>query len=202
MHKSPPPKVQNDPQAVTRAESKLADARAAVEQGRPYQLTLDGTELNSFLGANLVTSANSSARSTELASSPEPSSSTVPSSLSASPSSSDGPQQSEPTVEQVQSSVEDFKVDLVGDLVKTYLVFNFHGKDLSLELDGHLSSSNGYIEFQPVSGQLGSLPLPQSILQSAVDKLLSSPENKEKLRLPDGIRDIQIVDGQLVVSYQ
>jgi hypothetical protein len=58
------------------------------------------------------------------------------------------------------------------------------------------------MQFQPVGGQLGSLPLPQSVLQSAVDKLVSSPENKEELRLPNGVRDIRIEDGQLVVSYQ
>jgi hypothetical protein len=93
-------------------------------------------------------------------------------------------------------------VDLVGDLVKAYVVFNFHGKDMSLELDGHLTSSDGYLQFHPVGGQLGSLPLPQSTLNSAVEKLLSSPENKEKLRLPDGVQGIQVVDGHLVVDYQ
>jgi hypothetical protein len=86
--------------------------------------------------------------------------------------------------------------------VKAYVVFNFHGKDLSLELDGHLGAQDGYVKFDPVAGKLGSLPLPQSTLDAAVEKLMASPENREKLKLPADISDIQIVNGQAVVSYK
>jgi hypothetical protein len=106
------------------------------------------------------------------------------------------------SLEQVQSSVKDVKVDMYGDVVKAYVVFDFHGKDMSLELDGHLRSENGYLRFVPISGKLGSLPLPQSTLDSAVEKLMSSPENREKLKLPDDVNDIQIVDGHAVISYK
>ena len=76
----------------------------------------------------------------------------------------------QPTLDQVQSSVKDVKVDMDGDIVKAYVIFDFHGKDLSLELDGHLTADNGYVKFVPVSGKLGSLPLPQSTLDEAVEK--------------------------------
>ena len=36
-----------------------------------------------------------------------------------------------------QSSVKDVKLDMDGDLVKAYVIFDFHGNNLSLELDGH-----------------------------------------------------------------
>jgi hypothetical protein len=49
---------------------------------------------------------------------------------------------------------------------------------------------------------LGSLPLPQSTLNAAVERLMSSPENREKLRLPNDISDIQIVNGQAQVTYK
>jgi len=94
------------------------------------------------------------------------------------------------------------KVDMDGDLVKAYVVFDFHGKDLSLELDGHLGSQDGYLKFEPVAGKLGSMPLPQSVLQATVDKMMASPENREKLRLPDDVSGVQIVNGQAVVSYK
>jgi hypothetical protein len=71
---------------------------------------------------------------------------------------------------------------------------------MSLELDGHLSSADGYLHFEPTAGELGSLPLPQSTLDAAVDKLMSSPENREKMRLPPGINSIKIVNGQVVVN--
>ncbi|HEV2490499.1 MAG TPA: hypothetical protein VGT03_11865 [Candidatus Acidoferrales bacterium] len=199
LHKSAPPQVPFDPQAAASAESKLANASAAVQHGQPYQLDLNRTELNSFLSANLATSNNPAAQASAAS---QPATSAVPDPAAATPAQTAAPPEPDPTIADVQSSVRDFKVDLVGDLVKAYVVFNFHGKDLSLELDGHLTTSDGYLQFQPVSGQLGSLPLPQSTLNSAVEKLLSSPENKEKLRLPDGVRDIQIVDGHLVVNYQ
>ena len=32
--------------------------------------------------------------------------------------------------------------------------------------------------------------------------MMASPENREKLKLPDDISDIQIVNGQAVVSYK
>jgi hypothetical protein len=106
------------------------------------------------------------------------------------------------TLEQVQSAVKDVRVDMDGDLVKAYVTYDFHGKDLSLELDGHIGSQNGYLKFEPVAGKLGSLPLPQAALDSAVQKMMESPENREKLKLPDDISDIQIVNGQAVVSYK
>ena len=98
--------------------------------------------------------------------------------------------------------MKDVKIDMDGDLVKAYVIFDFHGSDLSLELDGHLAAEDGYLKFEPVAGKLGSLPLPQSTLESAVSKMMSSPENREKLKLPDDLRDIQIVDGQAVLSYK
>lgn len=188
LHKSPPPQVPFDPQAAARAESKLSEAQSAVQQGMPYELQLDRTELNSYLSTNLAIAGNPAAQP-----SADP--------PTAAPSTPASAQEPNPTIADVQSSVRDVKVDLVGDLVKAYVVFNFHGKDLSLELDGRLSSSNGYLNFQPVSGQLGSLPLPQSALNSAVERLMSSPDSKEKLRLPDGVRSVEVSDGHLIIDY-
>jgi len=85
--------------------------------------------------------------------------------------------------------------------VKAYVVFDMHGKDITLELEGRLGSSNGYLRFEPVSGQIGSLPIPQSTLESAVQKLLDSPENREKLRLPADIADLRVENGELVATY-
>jgi hypothetical protein len=89
-----------------------------------------------------------------------------------------------------------------GDLIKAHVIFNLHGEDLSLELDGHLGWENGYMKFEPVSGKLGSLPLPQAMLNAVVDQMMNSPENREKLRLPDDVSNIQIQNGHAVVSYK
>jgi hypothetical protein len=58
------------------------------------------------------------------------------------------------------------------------------------------------LRFEPVSGQFGSLPIPQSALESAVQRLMDSPENREKLKLPSEISDLRIQNGEVVASYK
>jgi hypothetical protein len=219
LHKSPPPNVPYDATAAKRVEQKFAAAEQAKAAGQPSQVQMDGTELNSYLAQNLQVQGSAGQPSAAQPSTTQPPASVpVPSetvaaggSSSANASSIASPAteamaalaSSDPqTVEQVQSSVKDVKVDMDGNLVKAYVIFNFHGQDLSLELDGHLGAENGYLKFDPVAGKLGSLPLPQSTLESAVSKMMASPENREKLKLPDDINDVQIVDGKAVLSYK
>ncbi len=197
LRKSPPPSVITSPAAAAVAEQKLDAADQAAASGQAAQVQLNSTELNSYLAENL-----------QLASSPAANTNSAASALSSNPSSA--PMASAPaiaggdpqTVEEAESAVQDVKIDLDGDLVKTYVVFNFHGKDLSLELNGHLYTEDGYLRFDPVSGKLGSFPLPQSALETAVQKMMNSPENRDKLRLPANVSDIEVENGQVVVSYK
>jgi hypothetical protein len=76
-----------------------------------------------------------------------------------------------------------------------------HGKDLTLELLGRLGAEDGFLRFEPISGQLGALPIPQSTLETAIQRLMDSPENREKLRLPPDISDMHVENGQLVATY-
>jgi len=39
---------------------------------------------------------------------------------------------------------------------------------MTLQLKAGLGAQNGYLHFEPLSGQIGSLPIPQSTLESAV----------------------------------
>lgn len=195
LRESAPPQVEADSQAAARAAMKFSQAESAVAANQPYELTLERTELNSYLRENLQLAANDPPAA---ASSPDSSSRHA----SQPPAETQTALAGEPSVAEVQSAVRDVRVDLDGDIVRAYVVFDFHGKDLSLELDGHLSSAGGYIQFQPVAGWLGSLPLPQSALNSAVERLVASPENHEKLRLPPGIESIAVENSQLVINYQ
>jgi hypothetical protein len=195
LRKSPPPEVGYDPNATARVEEKLAAADQAHAAGQPAQVQIDRTELNSYLQQNLQT-----AGSTQSAASGVPVAGSNSSAPAANPTGL--PDDGSATLEQVQSAVKDVKVDMDGDLVKAYVVFDFHGKDLSLELDGHLGSQDGYLKFEPVAGKLGSLPLPQATLNAAVEKLMNSPENREKLKLPSDVNDIHIENGQAVVNYK
>lgn len=200
LHKSPAPDVPYDPAATARVRQQLATAAQAEAAGQASQVRLDSTDVNSYLHDNLQMegSPQSSTATEQDASNNQPANGN-PQDSSAAPAVADADPH---TVGQVQSSVKDVTISMEGDLIKAYVVFDFHGKDLSLELDGHLFSENGYLQFDPVSGQLGSLPLPQSTLDSAVRKLMASDENREKLKLPDGIDDVQVVDGHVVVTYK
>jgi hypothetical protein len=192
LRKGTPPSVGTDPSAAVRAEEKIRDSQVAQSMGEPHKLQLDNTELNSYLNANLATSSNVSPRADV-----SPTRAAGPTPTTALPA-----VEQTPTLEEVQSSVRDVKVDMVGDVVKAYVIFNFHGQDLSMELDGHIRAESGYLKFEPISGAIGSMPLPASTLQSVADRIMDSPENRDKMKLPAGVNDIRVVDGQVVVDYK
>ena len=208
FHKSPPPTVAATPEAAHRAEEKIRASEADDKLGVPHRLQLDGEELNSFLNQNLAIKGRTQPAAPDPG--PAPAMAFPPAGTASADSTQTAAPQlpkfdtgnaAQPTLEEVQSAVKDVHVDLVGDLVKAYIVFNFHGADLSLELDGHLRAENGYLHFDPVSGTLGSLPLPQSTLQSAAEHLFDSPENREKMKLPNNVSGIEVSNGQLVFDY-
>lgn len=182
LHKSPPPLVEATPQAAARAEEKFAQVEQSVAQGQQGTVRLDQTELNSYLASHLDLQTD------------QPTASAAPPRGPGSPTPED--------VEKMRSSVRDVKVTMADDRVKAYVVFDVHGKDMTLELEGKLGATNGYLRFVPVSGQIGSLPIPQSTLETAVQRLMESPENREKLRLPPDIADLHIENGELVATYK
>ena len=181
LRKSPPPPVTTTPQAAASAEQKVAQVEQSVSQGQPATLRLDQTELNSYLASHLDLAA---------------------------PQAPAAPQDGGPgaptasDIEQAKSSVRDVKVQLEGDQVHAYVVFDVHGKDMTLDLVGKLGAVDGYLKFAPVSGRIGAMPIPQSALEGAVQRLMESPENKEKLKLPPDIADLHIENGELVTTYK
>jgi hypothetical protein len=177
FHASPPPPVVTSTQAAASADQKIQVVEQAVNSGQPATLRMDESELNSYLASHLDISPNSSPN---------------PSPGGASPA----------DVEQVRSAVKDVKVQLIDDRVRAYVVFGFHGKDMTLQLEGKLGAEDGYLRFEPVSGQIGSMPIPQSSLETAVRHMMESPENREKLRLPAEMSGLKIENGEIVVSYK
>src|SRR5215472_16955502 len=186
LHKAPPPPVEISPQAAARAEQKFEDVERAVANGQPATLRIDETELNSYLSSHLELSGSDASKL----------------SSAGNQNTANGSAPTHQDIEQMRSNVRDVKIQLVDDRVKAYVVFDIHGKDLTLLLEGRLGAHDGYLNFQPVSGQIGSLPIPQSTLESAVRRLMESPENCEKLKLPPQIADLRIENGEVVASYK
>jgi hypothetical protein len=177
FHAAPPPPVVTSPQAAASVEQKMAQVEQAVTSGQPATLRMDESELNSYLASHLDISPNGS--------------------QSASPG-----EAAPVDVEQVRSAVKDVKVQLIDDRVRAYVVFDFHGKDMTLQLEGKLGSQDGFLRFEPVSGQIGSMPIPQSSLETAVRHMMESPENREKLRLPAEMSGLKIENGEVVATYK
>ena len=187
FHKARPPLVETNPQAAARAQEKLEQAEKNVSSGQPATLRLDETELNSYLGSHLALEGKGATSS--------------PSNAGTQGAPGSGGPTAE-QVEQMRSNVRDVKVQLIEDRVKAYVVFDVHGKDMTLQLEGRLGAQNGYLRFEPLSGEFGALPIPLSALQSAVQRLMDSPENRDKLKLPSEISDLRIENGEIVVSYR
>ncbi|HYL64725.1 MAG TPA: hypothetical protein VE077_19090 [Candidatus Methylomirabilis sp.] len=178
--------MERNAEAAARAEAKFADVQQAVSQGEPATLRMDETELNSYLASHLQLSGAG-----------------LSSAVNEAPSAASGTGAvTSENVKSMQSNVRDVKVQLIEDRVKAYVVFNVHGKDMTLQLEGRLGAENGFLKFEPVSGQIGALPIPHSTLQAAVKKMMESPENREKLKLPDEISDLRIENGEVVATYQ
>jgi hypothetical protein len=177
LHSTPPPPVVTSPQAAASAEQKIEQVEQAITSGQPATLRMDETELNSYLASHLDISPNGSPNASPNGTSPS-------------------------DVEQVRAAVKDVKVQLIGDRVRAYVLFGFHGKDMTLQLEGKLGAADGFLRFEPVSGQIGSLPIPQSTLETAVRRMMESPENREKLRLSAEISDLKIENGEVVASYK
>ncbi|MGA7851790.1 MAG: hypothetical protein WCA15_00605 [Candidatus Acidiferrales bacterium] len=128
LRTAPAPSVPFDPGAAARAEKKFQAADEAKAAGQPGQVALDRSELNSYLAQNLQLAPQS----------PGAGAAPVAADGGAAAASANGngandPAASvaggeQPTLDQVQSSVKDVKVDMDGDIVKAYVIFDFMGR--------------------------------------------------------------------------
>jgi hypothetical protein len=177
LRPSAPPPVQTDPRAAERLQAKVEQMERDVAEGRSPILQFNEAELNVWIQSNL-----------DLGTGPAPGG-----------TGTRGPA-SEPTMEQVRSSMRDVKINLMGDQVRA--LFNLYGKDISLQLEGRLFVADGRLRLQPTSGMLGSMPIPKMTLDRAVSRLFDSAENRDKFLLPEEIKDIRVANGELIVSYR
>src|SRR5258708_32728589 len=183
LHKAPPPLVETSPQAAARAEEKIEGVEQGVASREPATVGMDETELNSYLDSHLALAGHDAPN---------------PASAGRAPGTPSGATPTPQEVEQMRSNVRDVKVQLIADRVKASVVFDVHGKDMTLQLEGRLGAQNGYLRFEPLSGQIGWLPIPQSTLESAVRRLMYSPENREKRKLPSEISSLRFQTGESV----
>lgn len=191
LYPAPPPQIDSDPQAAQRLEQKIRQLDRSLRRGRAHTLRLDEAEINSWLGSNLPGAPPANGASASAAAPPGPAADPLLT-----------PVEQEPTVEEIKSNVRDIKVDLRGDRVHAYLLFNLYGKDMTLIMEGRLSVQNGYLRLDPTQVKLGSLPVPQATIDRAVRRVFESPQNRQKFRVPPEVRAVRVENSQLIVSYR
>jgi hypothetical protein len=186
------PRIVITPEDVQKAEAKVKSFQSSIQEGRPDTLQMNESELNGWLSTNLALNQPQGSETSRPQDSGE-----------ADPAIQAGelPLNSA-ELEQAQSSVHDVKAGLDDDSVRLYASFDFHGKDMLLELNGRVFVQDGYLRLAPTGGKLGSLPLPAAALQRILYQVFDSPQNKEKFKLPPEIQNITIENGQLIVSTQ
>ncbi len=170
---APPPVVAVDPEGAQKVGDKFLAAQEAATQGQSFSMPLTEAELNAWLQSNLTSSGG------------------------AAPAGG-----APPTQAQVQSSMKDIKLHLVGNQLQAYTLFNLYGKDVTLQLTGKLHVKDGRIRLDATEGMLGTLPIPKATLGSATASLFDSPTNREKFVLPTHIADVQVLNGELLISYK
>jgi hypothetical protein len=192
LRTSKPPSIAVSPDAVRHAQDKIQQFESAVRQGTENRLELDQPELNSWLKENIALKKDGG--SAPMAVQPQGSI------IELAKTATGGRAIDESSLQQAQSSIRDIQIELKEDFVRIYALFDLHGVDMSMELEGRLLVQDGYLRLEPSGGKLGSLPLMAGTLRAAVDRLFSSPENREKFRLPPYIQDVRIEKGYLVVT--
>ena len=227
-----PPEVDVDAASAKRVESAQKGLDRAVRRKRPYTLVMNEADLNHWLKTNLVmgdnangqgaTGSTGDARGATGGATSDVQKRAVnrvmggalakiPSQIGGAPAGAgrvSAPpvtapmNQMQPTLREVRSSVRDVRINLSGDKMEAYLLFDLFGKDLTLELEGKLVSQDGYLRLQPTAGRIGSFPIPMVALNNAVTRLFDSPENREQFRLADSVTDIRIEGGRFMLKYR
>jgi len=98
--------------------------------------------------------------------------------------------------------VRDMKMKLTDDRLRLYVLVSFRGKDLTLVIEGKVHTENGLLDFEPISGKIGSLSIPKGSLKRAVEQMAATPETQELMRLPKNLRDLHVENGKLVIVFR
>lgn len=96
--------------------------------------------------------------------------------------------------------VKDYQVKLEGDVAHGQFLTQIAGKDIYVTLAGHLGSQDGYVTFDPTEFKIGDLSIPVSLVNSALQKKLA--EQRDVLKLPDGVASLRVENSELVITQK
>jgi hypothetical protein len=110
------------------------------------------------------------------------------------------PGSSDPVVGRGEVQVTTYQVKLEGDVAHGQFLTQVAGKDIYVTLAGHLGSQDGYVTFDPTEFKVGDFSIPVSLVNSALQKKLA--EQKEQLKLPEGVDGLRVENGELVITQK
>lgn len=95
-------------------------------------------------------------------------------------------------------TIKDQQVSFDGDVVHGQFLTEIAGKDVWITVSGHLGDQGGYATFEPTEYKVGDLSVPVSLVNPALQKKLG--EQRDRLKLPDGVGDLKVENGELVMQ--
>jgi hypothetical protein len=95
-------------------------------------------------------------------------------------------------------TIKDQQVSFDGDVVHGQFLTEIAGKDVWITVSGHLGDQGGYATFEPTEFKVGDLSVPVSLVNPTLQKKLA--EQRDRLKLPDGVGDLKVENGELVMQ--
>ncbi|HEX3820907.1 MAG TPA: hypothetical protein VHW45_11260 [Candidatus Sulfotelmatobacter sp.] len=98
----------------------------------------------------------------------------------------------------VAPTIKDQQVSFDGDLVHGQFLTTIAGKDVWITVSGHIGDQDGYATFNPTEFKVGDLNVPVSLVNPALQKKLA--EQRDRMKLPDGVGSLKVENGELVMQ--
>lgn len=97
-------------------------------------------------------------------------------------------------------NILDQQVSFDGDVVHGQFLTTVAGKNVWVTVSGHLGSKDGFATFVPTEFKVGDLNVPVSLVNDALQRRLA--DQRDHLKLPDGVGGIRVENGELVLTQK
>jgi hypothetical protein len=99
-----------------------------------------------------------------------------------------------------QVPIKSTLVSFEDDVVKGQFLTELYGKDVYITVAGHLGNRDGYVTFEPTEFKVGDLSVPVSMVNPVLQRKLADPENRDKMKLPEFVKNLRVENGELVIT--
>jgi hypothetical protein len=166
-------------------QEKISSLASAHQQGSEAEVSLESGEVNAAIAESLST-PEAQTQLTQTAATP----------INATESK---PANNQPSEQAGDGQIKDVRVEFSNDVVTGYFTTQQYGKEIHLTVAGRLGCKDGYATFEPTAFKIGDLSVPVSFVNPSLQKKLADPITHEKLKLPEFVADLRIVNGRLFV---